>query len=67
MTPMQTDVESVARSCGDCGFADGIDCIRSRRRFRQHYETKYTDDDFCGPTRRYWTSAAHLKGNQNGN
>ena len=55
---MTAEQIAAGRSCAGCAHADGIDCLRDlragRRPFRQSYETKYADDDFCGPDRRYW-------------
>jgi hypothetical protein len=41
--------------CEGCRDADGGLCLRDPKAFPQSYETRYTDDDFCGPTRRFYT------------
>ena len=59
-------------SCVSCSFAVGNDCHRDKRElavFSQSYETRYTDEDFCGPARRYFQPQRcrnHLKGSDNG-
>lgn len=53
--------------CENCRYASGMFCTRVQHQhhdrgwFRQSYETKHTDDDFCGPQRRYFEIRA-LKG-----
>ena len=41
------------RDCSTCHHAKGQDCLRDGVS-SQSFELRYTDDDFCGPDRRYY-------------
>ncbi len=41
--------------CKDCRHAEGRRCLRSPENFfTQRYERRHTDDDFCGPSARFF-------------
>ena len=41
-------------TCDGCRYAKEGNCLRDGE-FSQAYETKYSDKDFCGPGRRYYS------------
>lgn len=51
-----------AKACADClNGLDGL-CYRGIKPFKQSYERRYTDSDFCGPRARFFhpKSPSHL-------
>lgn len=44
----------MAEGCTGCAHARGNMCHRSDKPYRQSYERKHTDSDFCGPSHRYF-------------
>lgn len=52
---------STARiDCGLCVHAKGNRCFRDGDDFKQSYERRYTDDDFCGPDARFFKKRRSL-------